>query len=138
MHPCLSATTRAGLAALFFCAGCSAPPPAKHKTSTGKFNPWGSYEGKNFSPLNATVTAVDVPSGTITILEKEKKTLHVTPQTRVMHNGTDITLAQLPVNSRIKYTLSADGQQLLTVWYGHTLSTSLHRPSASKQKNTLY
>jgi hypothetical protein len=110
--------------ALLLLSGCQNVP--KYKRSSGRFDEWVSYQGKNFTPIVGTLSGVDLSAQTITVTRGTKVALFpVTPETRIMHEGTDITLAQLPLNQTIKFTLSADGQRLLTIWYGtHTFETS--------------
>jgi hypothetical protein len=97
----------------------------KYKRSGGKFDEWGTYQGKGFSPSNGAVLAVDTAANTITIKREDTPIVcSVTPRTRIMHEGTDITLDELPINHAIKFTLAADGRSLLTVWYGAHTNTS--------------
>jgi hypothetical protein len=106
----------------------------KYKRSSGKFAEWSSYEGRSFSPSNGTVTAVDTTAQTITITQDENsRVFPVTSETRIMHEGDDITLAQLPLNQEIKFTLSYDRKRLLTVWYG-THSNAAPRAGAARKK----
>lgn len=108
------------LCACLFFSSCENLP--KYKRGSGKVNEWKSYEGKYFKPLNGTVAATDLQANTVTISHGGDSTIFaISPQTRIMHDGADITLAQLPLNEEVKYTLSAEGTKLLTVWYGHTL-----------------
>jgi hypothetical protein len=105
----------------------------KYKRSNGRFDEWGEYEKKGFSPSRGTLTAVDVNAQTITVLAgTETKVLDVTPQTRIMHNGDDVTLAQLPPNQTIKYTTEDDRVHLLSIWYGTHTNASLGRGSARR------
>jgi hypothetical protein len=119
-------------AALVLCAACQNVP--KYKRSSGEFDEWGSYLGKDFSPVNGTVLAVDINAQTITIGQGSKSALFaVTPETRIMDEGTDITLAQLPLNHAIKYTVAADRKRLITVWYG-THSNASVRAGAARRR----
>jgi hypothetical protein len=109
----------------------------KYKKSSGKFDEWKGYEGRNFEPASGIVTAVDAAANTITVFAHGKNVvINVLPTTRIMHEGTDITLAQLPLNSTIKYTFSDDGTQLRTVWYGH--SQAVRHNASAKEKNSLF
>jgi hypothetical protein len=129
LRPLRAATTAAAL--LLLCACQNVP---KYKHSSGRFDEWSDYEGRNFQPASATVLAVDPAANTVTVIQHEKNVvLNVLPTTRIMHDGTDITLAQLPLNKPIKYTMSEDGTQLRTIWYGEN-SESIHR-AASKSKS---
>ena len=104
---------------------------------SGKFNEWQSYEGKHFAPESGTVTAVDPATSKVTIARGNAvKVLTVTPDTRIMHEATDIPLAQLPLKTSIKYTLSDDGKQLLTIWYGHRLTP--HRAAPQKDRYSYF
>jgi hypothetical protein len=108
----------------------------KYKKSNGKFDEWGSYEGKNFKPSSGTITATDLKANTVTITRgTNSRVFPVTPQTRIMHEGTDITLAQLPLNEAVKYTLAGDGTQLLTIWYGHGVA-QLHGGPQHKSQSS--
>ena len=105
------------MAALLLVSACQNVP--KYKKSNGRWDEWGSYQGKEFSPAKGTLTAVDPAAQTITILQGDtSKVFAVTSETQIMHEGTDITLAQLPLNQLIKFTVAPDHQHLLTVWYG--------------------
>jgi hypothetical protein len=104
-------------AALLLLSACQNVP--KYKRSSGNFDEWATYQGKGFNPFNGTVLAVDTTANSITIKrENDTRVYAVTPATRIMHEGTDITLAQLPLNQAIRYTLTGDGKGLFTVWYG--------------------
>jgi len=104
-------------AAILLCTACQNVP--KYKRSGGKFDEWAMYQGKGFSPSDGTVTAVDATAQTITIkTEKNVKIFNVTPDTRLLHNGDDITLAQLPLNTEVKFTVLDGGRELHSVWYG--------------------
>ncbi len=112
-------------AAALLVSGCQNVP--KYKRSGGKFDEWGTYQGKGFSPSNGTVLAVDAAANTITIKREDSPMVYsVTPKTRIMHEGTDITLDKLPIGQAIKFTLAADGKGLLTVWYGSHINASTH------------
>jgi hypothetical protein len=103
--------------AILTLAACQDVPKYKH--SSGHFDEWGSYEGKHFRPADGAVAAVDPVAGTITIThEGGSRVYPVTSITRIMHNGDDVPLAQLPLNQEIKFTVSPDGSRLLTIWYG--------------------
>jgi len=122
--------------ALLMAAGCQDVP--KYKKSSGKFNEWGSYEKAYYEPSAGKVTAIDAAAGTITISRgKDNRVLPVTAETRIMHEGTDITLAELPLNQEVKYTLSPDRKRLMTVWYGvHLLQ--VHPPTAAATPKTTF
>jgi hypothetical protein len=116
--------------------GCQNVP--KYKTASGKFDEWKGYEGRNFAPSSGTVTAVDATANTVTISRgKDSKVYPVTAQTRIMHEGDDIPLAKLPLNTAVKYTISQDGQRLLTLWYGHAINRT-RAPQQHQDKNTFY
>jgi hypothetical protein len=118
---------------LLLCACQNVP---KYKKSSGKFDEWKAYQGDNFEPSSASVTAVDVAANTVTVSEHGKRVvLNVLPTTKIMHEGDDITLAQLPVKTEIKFTFSEDGKQLRTIWYGH--SEAVHHNAQTKDKNSL-
>jgi hypothetical protein len=128
-NPCRIA---ACVAAVLVCAACQNIP--KYKKSSGKFNEWASFEGKHFEPSSGTVTAVDPVLNTVTIRRtKETRVFPVSPTTRIMHETADITLAELPLNKPVKFTLSSDGQRLLTIWYGHELASDAQH-AAGKHK----
>jgi len=132
----LPARLAACAAAVFLVSACQNVP--KYKRSNGKFNEWKTYEGKNFSPSNGVVAAIDPAANSITITEgSNNKVFTVTPDTRIMHEGTDITLAELPLHEAIKFTMTDDRKQLLTIWYGVHLDT-FHRAVAQKAKNSLF
>jgi hypothetical protein len=104
----------------------------KYKKSNGKFDEWSSYQGKHFEPSHGVVSAINPAAGTVTITNgKDVKVFPVTANTRIIDEGTDIPLAQLPLNEAVKYTVTEDGAHLLTVWYGHRLYVF---PSAGAQK----
>jgi hypothetical protein len=106
----------------------------KYKKSNGRFDEWQSVEGKHFAPSTGTVAAVDLQANTVTITKSaDTRVVTVTPHTRIIHEATDIPLAQLPLNQDIRYTMSTDGQQLLTIWYGHLLYAP-QRPAAQKKQ----
>jgi hypothetical protein len=120
-------------AALLLVSACQNVP--KYKRSSGKFDEWGTYQGKSFSPFTGTVAAVDPAAQTITITRGETTTSYaVTSETRIMHEGTDITIAQLPLNQAIKYTVAADGKRLLTVWYGTHTNAAAHAGAVSRKR----
>jgi len=127
--------TACGVALALF-SGCWTPwtPPAKYKRASGKFPEWQSYEGKHFYPANGTVIATDLTANTVTFGkgEKDAKTFVVTPATRIVHEGTDITLAQLAPNQEVKYLVAADGKQLLSIWFGTRLYR-YHPPGGARQ-----
>jgi hypothetical protein len=107
----------------------------RYKNSNGEFDEWGSYEGKNFSPSNGTVTAVDLAAQSISIAKgKSSQVYLVTPTTRLMHEGTDITLDQVPINHAVKYTLAKDHLHLLTVWYGIHTNVSARAAHVARKK----
>jgi len=117
--------------ALLMCA-CQNVPKYK-KTNGKKFDEWGSYEGRHFEPSNGTVAAVDPAANTVTILQgRDTKVFTLSPATRIIHEGTNIPLAQLPLQQQVKFTLSDDGKQLLTIWYGERLYT-FHIPHPGQQ-----
>jgi hypothetical protein len=112
-------------AALVLLSACQNVP--RYKRASGKFDEWSTYQGKNFSPSSGTVLAVDTAANTITIKREETSIVcDVTPKTRITHEAADITLAQLPLNQAIKFTLAGDGKTLLTVWYGIHINASTH------------
>jgi hypothetical protein len=112
-------------AAALLVTACQNVP--KYKKSNGKFDEWSGYEGKHFHPSTGVVSAIDTTANTITISTgKDSKVYPVTAQTRIIHEGADIPLAQLPLNQQVKFTLSDDGVQLLTVWYGSHLFEYQH------------
>jgi len=119
----------ASVSLLLLLPACQNVP--KYKKSSGKFDEWGGYQGKTFSPTDGTDTAIDLTAQTITIGKGAgSHTYPVTSDTRILHDGEDITLAQLPVNQQIKYTLSEDHTHLITVWYtSHSTAT----PTPAKQ-----
>jgi len=121
--------------ALLLLAGCQNVP--KYKKSSGKFNEWASYEHRKYTPADGIVTAVDTAARSITITQGGKSSVFaVTAATRIMHEGTDIPLGQLPLNQAVKFTLADDRAQLLTVWYGaHSFAVSspgVKAPSKAK------
>jgi len=96
---CARATACAG--ALLLISACGDIPKYKH--SSGKFPEWADYEGKHFYPANGTVTAIDTTANTVTIGNGDNASVFaVTPSTRIVHEGTDIPLAQLPLNQSVK------------------------------------
>jgi hypothetical protein len=123
------------LALLLLC-GCQNVP--KYKKSSGKFNEWKGYEGENFSPESGSVVSVDASANTVTVAAHGKTlVLTVLPSTRVMHEGTDVPISQLPVGKEIKFTYSEDGKELRTIWYGEHSNGIRHNVQA-KSKNSLY
>jgi hypothetical protein len=108
-------------AALLLLPACQSTSKYK-KMSSGKFDEWSGYEGKNFKPSHGIDTAIDLNAQTITIAQDDvSKVYPVTSSTRIMHDGDDITLAELPLNQQIRFTLEEDHQHLASVWYGtHT------------------
>ncbi len=133
--PRLDARIAGCAAALLVVTACQDVP--KYKNHAGKFNEWATYEGKEFHPSNGTVGAVDPAGQTLTIMRNQTPTVFaVTPATRIMHEGTDITLAELPLGQAIKFTVSRDGKRLLTVWYGKVMIT--RHPVAPRNKSTLF
>jgi hypothetical protein len=130
--PRLLACFAACVAALILVSGCQVSP--KHHMASGKFAEWKTVEGKHFSPMNGIVTAIDPTASTVTIDHgKESKVYPVSPTTRIIHEGTDIPLAQLPVPQTVKYSLSVDGKKLLSVWYGNRLYT-YRRPGSAANR----
>lgn len=116
-------------------ASCANVP--KYKRSNGKFDEWRSYEGTNFGPHSGTLVAVDVQGNTVTIVRgKNQRVYPVTADTRVMHEGTDIPLSKLPLNQQIKFTVSDDGQRLLTIWYGKGVAPLRAAPPPKAERNT--
>lgn len=124
------------MAALIAClAACQDVP--KYKKSNGNFDEWREYEGTNFKPSSGSVAAMDTAAGTLTIKKgSDKKVYRVTPQTRIMHEATDIPLAQLPIGQEVKYRLTDDRKTLLSVWYGQHVDVASH--PAEKPKNTFF
>ena len=117
---------------------CACQNVPKYKKSSGKFNEWAGYQGSGFEPSSGIVSAVNATANTVTVSGHEKSvTLTVLPTTRIMHEGSDITLAQLPIHTEIKYTFSEDGKQLRTIWYGEH-SEAIHHNTQAKDKNSLY
>ena len=111
-------------AALLLLPACQNVP--KYKKSSGRFDEWKSYEGKGFRPASGIDTAIDTAAQTITITKDNKPQVYnVTPDTEIMHNGDNITLAELPLNQTVKYTLEADHRTLATVWYGNHSNASM-------------
>lgn len=124
------------LAATLLCA-CQNVPQYKH--SGGKYDEWKSYDQKTYQPSNGTIVAVDSAAGAVTILRgKNKKVFTVTPATRIMHQGQAITLAQLPLNQVVKYTLAPGSTELRTIWYGHLLNANQQHPGAHQEQNTFF
>ena len=114
-----------------FVTGCQNVPKYKH--AGGNYDAWKGYQDNHFKPKGRhRHAAIDLKAGTITVSKgREQKVLTVNPNTRIMHEDKDITLAQLPVNTAVKYSMSDDGTRLTTVWYGH--SHDVHHPAAPKQ-----
>ncbi|HEX4086817.1 MAG TPA: hypothetical protein VHY22_18025 [Chthoniobacteraceae bacterium] len=107
-------------------AACQNAP--RYKKGSGKFDEWQSYQGKGFAPSGGHVAAVDVAAGTITMSTgKDTRVLKVTKETRIIHEDTDIPLAQLPLNQGVKYVMSQNGKRLMSVWYGNH-SFAFRRP----------
>jgi hypothetical protein len=125
------------LCAILLLAACQNVP--KYNKASGKFDEWGQYEGKNFSPSSGNITATDLKANTVTISRgRNSKVFPITPQTRIMREATDITLAQLPLNQAVKYTLSDDGKQLLTIWYGPHTNPVQHAAPQHKAQNSFF
>ena len=125
----------AALALTLLCACQNVP---KYKKSSGKFNEWSGYEGRNFSPSEGIVVAVNPSASTLTVLARGKNVvLNVLPTTRILHEGTDITLAQLPLKQVIKFRISEDGKELRSIWYGEH-SNAVHHNVAAKSKNSMF
>lgn len=126
------AATAACVAALCLLPACQNVP--KYKRASGKWDEWSGYEGKAFSPSTGTVAAVDLTANTITIAQsKGPRVFSVTPATRIMHEGTEIALAQLPLNQQIKFLLAANHKDLVTVWYGR-YEEGMHGPGAARRR----
>jgi len=127
---CARATACAG--ALLLISACGDIPKYKH--SSGKFPEWADYEGKHFYPANGTVTAIDTAANTVTIGNGDNASVFaVTPSTRIVHEGTDIPLAQLPLNQSVKYIQSQDGKELISIWFGTRLY-QIRGPGTSRQQ----
>jgi len=110
----------------------------KYKKASGRFNEWSSYEGKHFEPTSGVISAKDLQANTVTITHgNDSKVYPIGPRTRIIHEGTDITLAELPLQESVKYTFADDGKELLTIWYGHQLSTP-HAAAQHKEQNTFF
>jgi hypothetical protein len=124
--------------ALLFATSCQNAP--RYQKNSGKFNEWRSYNSKAFQPTTGTVLARDPAASTVTIARGHGKTVFtVTPSTRIMHQGDDITLAQLPINESVKYTVDPDGIHLLTIWYGHALgAAAIHQTVVHRDENTFF
>lgn len=119
------------IAALLLLPACQNVP--KYKRSNGRFDEWAGYEGKNFKPSEGTDTAIDTTAQTITVLQGTNTRVYlVTADTRIMFNGDDITLTELPLNEKIKFTLEKDHQHLVTVWYGTHTNASIGVGSARR------
>jgi len=120
-------------AALLLLPACQNVP--KYKRSNGKFDEWGSYQGDYLKPSRGTDVAIDTTAQTVTVVEgDDTKVLLVTPDTRIMHDGDDITLAQLPLNQTIKFTCADDHKHLRTLWYGTHTNEATGGPGAVKRK----
>jgi hypothetical protein len=66
--------------------------------------------------------AVDPAANTVTIKKGENsKVYSIGPDTRILHEGAEIPLAQFPVNTPVKFSMASDGAHLATLWYGHHL-----------------
>lgn len=125
------------LAATLLLPACQNVP--KYKKSGGKFDEWKEYEGKNFAPTSGTIAAIDTTAHTVTISDgKDSHVLPVTAATRIMHEGTDVPLAQLPLKTEVKYTVSQDGTRLLTIWYGHRLNQNHPAAAQHKEQNSFF
>ena len=104
-------------------AGCTDAP--KYKKSSGNFNEWRTYEGTSFEPVTAVLSGVDLQANTVTLNKgSATRTFTVTPSTRILHEKADITLAQIPLNTEVKYSVSQDGSRLLSIWYGRMVNAS--------------
>jgi len=126
----------AGAAALLVVCGCQNVPKYKH--GGGKFDEWKAYQGSHFEPVQGTLTAVDKETGSVTIGQGSKaNTFTVTPSTRIMHDTADVSLADIPLNQQVQYTLSDDGKRLLTIWYGQKQNQVAH-PSKPAQRTTYF
>ena len=135
-HPIAAPLVRGAATATALLILCACQNVPKYKKSSGKFDEWSEYEGRGFSPSSGIVTAVDIPAGTITIGAGTKQEIFtVLPTTRIIHQGTDITLAELPPHQVVKYTVSADRKRLLSVWYGEH-SDAIHHNVQAKAKNS--
>jgi hypothetical protein len=118
MKPILRSIPLAACAGSLLLSACFYDAP-KYKPGNGEFPEWETYESKHFSPANATITAVDLKANTITFATgKYTKTFPVLPSTRIIHEGTDIPLSQLPVNQPVKIVFSQDGSSIISVWFG--------------------
>jgi hypothetical protein len=127
--PCRSIAICA--ATLLLLPACQNVP--KYKRANGRFNEWGDYEGKDFSPSRGVDTAVNLATQTITIIEGERTSeFIVTADTRLYHNGDEIALAALPLNQNVKFTCTGDRKHLLTVWYGTHSNASIGVGSARR------
>jgi hypothetical protein len=123
------------LALLLLC-GCQNVP--KYKKSSGRFNEWQGYQGQNFEPETGSIVSVDAAANTVTVAEHGKNVvLNVLPATRLMHEGADVTISQLPVGKEIRFTFSGDGKELRTIWYGEHLEGARHNVQ-TKSKGSLY
>jgi hypothetical protein len=135
--PCLFA--RAACAgALLLISACGDVPKYKH--SNGRFPEWAGYEGKHFYPANGTVTAIDATAHTVTIGSGDKASVFaasvfaITPSTHIVHEGADVTLAELPLNQKVKYIRSKDGKALVSIWFGTRLFQIRPPAGASRQQ----
>jgi len=120
-------------AALMLLPGCQNVP--KYKRANGRFADWCDYEGKDFKPDHGIDTAVNLAAQTITVVQgDDTNDFIVTPDTRLYHNGDDITLADLPPNQTIKFTLADDRKHLVTVWYGTHSNASVGPAGSARGK----
>ncbi|MGA3169409.1 MAG: hypothetical protein ABSE62_00190 [Chthoniobacteraceae bacterium] len=120
-------------AALVISACANAP---RYKPSSGHWDEWQTYETKHFSPSDGVVTAIDVAANTVTIRRgKDTKVYPVTADVRIIHEGTDVPLAQIPIHQQVKFALSQDGQRLLSIWFG--TQTFQYRQGSSRQQRAL-
>ena len=118
-------------ATLLLISACANVP--KYKYSNGRFPEWSTYEGKHFYPANGSVTAIDPSANTVTIGEgNEAKVFTITPATRIVHEGTDIPLTELPLNQKVKYIVSDDGRHLTSIWFGTRLYEA-HQPPTTRR-----
>jgi hypothetical protein len=122
-RPLLLACATSAIISALILAGCTDAP--KYKKSSGNFNEWRTYEGTKFEPETAVLSGVDLKANTVTFSKgASAKTFTVTPSTRILHEKVDITLAQIPLNTKVKYSVSQDGSRLLSIWYGRAVNAS--------------